>query len=61
MKSLGVDSECHFKEWLEEEREYLDGLKKEPEGGYLDMKYYTELVQLYSLEYVIQNASDKFV
>ncbi len=58
MKLLGVDSECRFKEWLEEEREYLDGLKKEPETETLDMEYYTELVQLYSLEYVIQNASD---
>lgn len=61
MKSLGVDSKCHFEEWLKKEREYLDGLKKEPETETLDIEYYTELVQLYNLEYVIQDASDKFV
>ncbi|SJK97305.1 uncharacterized protein ARMOST_00557 [Armillaria ostoyae] len=50
MKLLGVDSKSRFEEWLKEEREYLDSLKKEPETETLDMEYYTELVQLYNLE-----------
>lgn len=46
MAGLGIDDEVVFEEWLEEEREYLRGLSKEPPAETLEMEYYQKLVNL---------------
>ncbi|KAK7007335.1 hypothetical protein R3P38DRAFT_3281563 [Favolaschia claudopus] len=46
MAALGVRSRSDFGEWLGKEREYLVGLRKEPEQETLEMEYYQKLVNL---------------
>ncbi|THU78591.1 hypothetical protein K435DRAFT_824088 [Dendrothele bispora CBS 962.96] len=50
MKLLGIPNEGLFKEWLAEEREYLKGLKQEPEEETVQMEYYQVLVELERVE-----------
>jgi hypothetical protein len=52
MKDLGVSDEGVFETWLEEERVYLQGLKKEPSEETLQMEYYQKLVNLWASESV---------
>jgi hypothetical protein len=52
MKDLGVSDEGVFEMWLEEERVYLQGLKKEPSEETLQMEYYQKLVNLWASESV---------
>ena len=50
MADLGVSDVGVFKAWLEEEREYLQGLKKEPAEETLQMEYYQRLLNLWASE-----------
>ena len=50
MNDMGIESTDTFDEWLIEEREYLEGLKKEPEYEMLQMEYYQKLVKLWESE-----------
>jgi hypothetical protein len=50
MKDLGILDVGEFETWLQEEREYLQGLKKEPAEETLQMEYYQRLVNLWASE-----------
>jgi hypothetical protein len=50
MKDLGVSDVRVFDTWLDEERAYLQGLKKEPAVETLQMEYYQKLVNLWASE-----------
>ena len=50
MKDLGISGEGVFESWLVEERQYLQGLKKEPVEETLQMEYYRKLANLWSSE-----------
>ena len=52
MKDLGVSDTAVFDAWLEEERAYLRGLKKEPAEETLQIEYYQKLVNLWASESV---------
>lgn len=52
MKDYGVTDRSEFEEWLKEEKEYLQGLSKEPPEETLQMEYYQRLVNLNACEYV---------
>jgi len=52
MEDLGIPDEGVFETWLEEERAYLQGLKKEPPEETLQMEYYQKLVNLWASESV---------
>lgn len=52
MKELNVLNLSEFDVWMEEEREYLGTLSKEPMEETLLMEYYSKLVILNSCEYV---------
>lgn len=44
MQELGIDNVSTFESWLQEEKEYLAGLQKEPEAETLQMEYWQKLV-----------------
>jgi len=46
MADLHILDNSVFKTWLTEEREYLEGLCKEPEEETLQMEYWQKLVNL---------------
>lgn len=46
MEDLGITDASVFNVWLEEEREYLQGLAKEPVVETMQMEYYQKLVDL---------------
>src|ERR1700753_3842833 len=46
MASMGVESRSVFETWLEQEKQFLASLKKEPEQETLQMEYYQKLVNL---------------
>jgi hypothetical protein len=48
MKDLEISDEGAFESWLQEEKEYLQGLKKEPLAETLHMEYYQRLISLWS-------------
>jgi PIN domain nuclease of toxin-antitoxin system len=48
MKDLGISDVSVFEIWIEEERTYLQGLKKEPAEETLQMDYYQKLVNLWA-------------
>ncbi|KAJ3833253.1 hypothetical protein F5878DRAFT_654388 [Lentinula raphanica] len=50
MNDLGISSADTFEEWLKEERDYLNGLKREPAEETLQMEYYQKLVKLQDAE-----------
>jgi hypothetical protein len=50
MKDLGVSDVRVFDTWLDEERAYLQGLKKELAVETLQMEYYQKLVNLWASE-----------
>ena len=50
MLDMGIPSVEVFEGWLNEEREYLQGLKTEPEAETLQMEYYQKLVNFYASE-----------
>jgi hypothetical protein len=50
MKDLGILNTGVFETWLQEERKYLQGLKKEPAEETLQMEYYQKLVNLWASE-----------
>jgi len=50
MKDLGISDVGVFEAWLQEEREYLQGLKKELAEETLQMEYYQRLVNLWASE-----------
>jgi hypothetical protein len=50
MEDLGVADTGVFAVWLEEEREYLKGLLKEPIRETVEMEYYQKLVNLHASE-----------
>ena len=50
MNDMGIESTDTFNKWLIEEREYLEGLKKEPEYEMLQMEYYQKLMKLWESE-----------
>lgn len=46
MADLRISDDSVFETWLKEEREYLRGLRKEPEEETLQMEYWQKLVNL---------------
>jgi hypothetical protein len=52
MKDLGITDDKVFKTWIQEERTYLQGLKKEPVDETLQMEYYQRLINLWASESV---------
>lgn len=50
MVDLGIPSTATFDQWLKDEKEYLQGLKKEPPEESLQMEYYKVLVKLEAAE-----------
>lgn len=50
MADLGIPSAETFNQWLEDERRYLSGLKKEPPEETLHMDYLKKLVKLQDAE-----------
>src|SRR6266550_903259 len=50
MQAQGISDINIFTDWLEEERQYLEGLKQEPVQDTLEMEYYRRLVVLYEYE-----------
>lgn len=52
MEDLGLSDPEVFKTWREAEREYLDGLSREPLVETLEMEYYQKLNNLRASSYV---------
>jgi hypothetical protein len=52
MEDLGLSDPEVFKTWREAEREYLDGLSREPLVETLEMEYYQKLNNLRASTYV---------
>jgi hypothetical protein len=50
MADLQISDHSVFETWLMEEREYLEGLRKEPEEETLQMEYWQKLVNLQGSE-----------
>jgi hypothetical protein len=48
MKDLGITDDRVFEMWIQEERMYLQGLKKEPVDETLQMEYYQKLINLWA-------------
>ena len=48
MFEMGISTTDVFGDWLIKEREYLQGLKVEPEAETLQMEYYQKLVNFYA-------------
>jgi len=48
MLDMGISSVDVFEDWLKEEREYLQGLKTEPEVETLQMEYFQKLVNFHA-------------
>ncbi|KAJ3765786.1 hypothetical protein FB446DRAFT_654740 [Lentinula raphanica] len=61
MSDLGVPSVETFDQWLEEERDYLNGLKKEPQEETLQMEYYKKLVKLQDAESKLSTSTSLWV
>ena len=57
MLDMGIPTVDIFKDWLKEEREYLQGLKTEPEAETPQMEYYQKLINLHASEWVIVPAN----
>ena len=47
---MGISNVEVFDEWLNEEREYLQGLRAEPEVETLQMNYYQKLINFHASE-----------
>lgn len=59
--ALGITGPPPFKDWLVEEKAYLQGLKKEPPQETLAMEYHQRLTHLWHCEYVfLFNPSSPF-
>lgn len=50
MEAQGISDTSIFSDWLDEERQYLQGLKQEPAQDSLEMEYYQRLAGLYEYE-----------
>lgn len=50
MEAQGISDPSVFNIWLEEERLYLEGLKREPVQDTLEMDYYRRLMSFYDYE-----------
>ncbi|THU80237.1 hypothetical protein K435DRAFT_823707 [Dendrothele bispora CBS 962.96] len=61
MHELGILSETTFSEWLEEEKEYLKSLKKEPLEETLQMEYYRKLEALFAAEKDLSAANHAWI
>lgn len=46
MQDMHIPDEAVFEQWLEDERDYLHGLRSEPEHETLQMEYWQKLVNL---------------
>ncbi|KAG6852084.1 hypothetical protein C0991_003278 [Blastosporella zonata] len=57
MSDQGVAGTETFEQWLKEEREYLDGLSREPMQEMLQMEYYQKLVNLAASQRALDAAS----
>ncbi|KAJ3801065.1 hypothetical protein GGU11DRAFT_842471 [Lentinula aff. detonsa] len=61
MSDLGIPSVDTFNQWLEEEKDYLSGLKKEPAEETVQMEYYKKLVKLEDAELKLVAATREWV
>ncbi|KAJ3769675.1 hypothetical protein FB446DRAFT_648232 [Lentinula raphanica] len=61
MVDLGISSTATFEQWLVEERDYLNGLKKEPAEETLQMEYYKKLVKLQDAEYKLSASINTWI
>lgn len=50
MLDMGISNVEVFSDWLNEEKEYLQGLKSEPEAETLQMEYYQKLINFHASE-----------
>ena len=50
MLDMDIPTVDVFEDWLKEEREYLQGLKTEPDAETLQMEYYQKLINLHASE-----------
>jgi hypothetical protein len=48
MLDMGIPNVEIFEQWLDEEREYLQGLKTEPVVETLQMEYYQKLINYHA-------------
>ena len=48
MLDMNIPTVDVFSDWLNEEKEYLQGLKTEPEAETLQMEYYQKLVNFHA-------------
>ena len=53
MFDMGIATADVFEDWLVEEREYLQGLKMEPEAETLHMEYYQKLINFHASGWVM--------
>ncbi|KAJ3761727.1 hypothetical protein EV360DRAFT_92860 [Lentinula raphanica] len=61
MNDLGITSADTFDKWLNEERDYLNGLKKEPAEETLQMEYYKKLVKLQDAESKLSTSTNTWI
>ncbi|KAF8572835.1 hypothetical protein K439DRAFT_1625499, partial [Ramaria rubella] len=61
MQVLNIPSEVTFEVWQHEEREYLKGLKHEPEGDVLKMEYLETLIKLHTADAKWAEASNTWM
>jgi hypothetical protein len=50
MLDMGISDVSVFKQWLDKERVYLEGLKMEPVAETLQMEYYQKLINFWDSE-----------
>ncbi|KAF6751976.1 hypothetical protein DFP72DRAFT_1033987 [Ephemerocybe angulata] len=61
MESRGIPSTETFHKWLQDEREYLEGLKNEPLEETMRMDYYQKLVELRTYEEAMSTVLGTFI
>ncbi|KAG0701438.1 hypothetical protein DFH29DRAFT_982689 [Suillus ampliporus] len=60
MQDIGVSDKSIFEDWLEEEREYLHGLRSEPHQETLQMEYWQKLVNLAASKDELDTSSSRW-
>ncbi|KAG0695695.1 hypothetical protein DFH29DRAFT_984896 [Suillus ampliporus] len=60
MQDIGVSDESIFEDWLKEEREYLHGLRSEPQQETLQMEYWQKLVNLAASKDELDTSSSRW-
>ncbi|KAK1220387.1 hypothetical protein PQX77_016845 [Marasmius sp. AFHP31] len=61
MQELGVKSFAEFPDWLKKEEAYLQGLKAQPQGEALEIKYFQKLEKLNRAESLLEKAQKEWL